>query len=99
MALEIVIANRLSDGRTVYLAPRGWSERIAEAETAADEAAREALLARGKRGIAENEVIDPYLIAVAEEAGGRVPLRWRERIRSRGPTVAAGQDFVREEGV
>ncbi len=97
MALEIVIANRLSDGRTVYLAGHGWSERIAEAETAADEAAREALLARGKRAAAANEVVDPYLIAVAEEAGGRLPLRRRERIRSQGPTVAAGQEQREEE--
>ncbi|MFI4986356.1 MAG: DUF2849 domain-containing protein [Alphaproteobacteria bacterium] len=97
MALEIVIANRLRDGRAVYRSASGWSRHLAEAQVAGSEAEAEALLALAKRSIAANEVVDPYLIDVVEEEGRLVPARRRERIRARGPTVAAGRDDPAKE--
>ena len=90
MGLEIVTANRLKDGRTVYLGESGWSESLEAAEVAGSAAAAQALLALAERAVGRNEVIGPYLIEVVEEGAHLVPARRRERIRAAGPTVAAG---------
>jgi len=91
MPLEIVTANRLADGRTVYLAEAGWSESMEAAQVAGSAAAAEALLAVAARAAAENEVVAPYRIAVVEEGGRLRPATLRERIRAGGPTVAHGK--------
>ncbi|HUI16396.1 MAG TPA: DUF2849 domain-containing protein [Alphaproteobacteria bacterium] len=90
MNLEVVTANRLKDGRTVYLGESGWSENLEEARLAGSAAAAQALLALAERSVERNEVVGPYLIEVIEEGGHLVPARRRERIRAEGPTVAAG---------
>ena len=87
MSLEIVTANRLADGRVVYLGEQGWSTHIGEAEVAGSAAAAAALLELAQRAVAEREVVDPYLIEVVEEEGILRPARRRERIRGAGPTV------------
>lgn len=76
MSLKVVTANRLRDGRVVYLAADGWSEDIADASLLSEEEAR---------AVASPEVVEPYLIEVAD--GSRRPVRRRERIRAAGPTV------------
>jgi hypothetical protein len=83
----VVIANRLRDGRVVYLAREGWSHRLEEAETAATEDTAAALLERANRSFAGNEVVDVYLTEVVEEGEGLRLRRLREHIRSLGPTV------------
>jgi len=92
MSLEIVTANRLKDGRTVYLGDGRWSESLEDAQVAGSAAAAQALLAAAERSAAANEVVAPYLIEVIEESGRLTPARWRERIRAQGPTVAAGSN-------
>lgn len=89
MTLQVVVANRLRDGRVIYLAEGGWVAWIGDAQVAGSEAAAAALLAQAQRAVAANEVVDPYLIEVIEEASELKPARWRERIRSLGPTVRA----------
>lgn len=103
MALQVLTANRLSDGVVVYFTAAGrWSERIAEARTA-DKADAKALVGDAER--TAGEVVEPYLIdveATAEtgaetgaetaaettvETGAPRPLRFRERIRAFGPPV------------
>ena len=90
MGLEIVTANRLKDGRAVYLREGGWSESLEDAQVAGSAAAAQALLAAAERSAAANEVVAPYLIEVIDERGRLTPARRRERIRAEGPTVAAG---------
>jgi len=90
MSLEIVTANHLRDGRAVYLGESGWSENLQAAQVAGSAAAAKALLAAAEAAAAANAVVAPYLIEVADEGGRLVPQRLRERIRERGPTVAAG---------
>ncbi len=85
MTLRIAIANRLRDGRVVYLGREGWSHQLEEAESAATDQAAEALLARATESLARNEVVDVYLIELGED--GVKPRSLRERIRTRGPTV------------
>jgi len=91
MPLEIVTANRLADGRAVYLGEAGWSENLEAAQVAGSAAAAEALLALAERAAASNEVVAPYRIEVVEEKGLLRPRTLRERIRADGPTVAHGE--------
>ena len=84
MSLEVVTANRLKDGRTVYLGESGWSESLETAQVAGSAAAAKALLALAERAVAHNEVVGPYLIEVIEEDGRLAPVSRRERIRAEG---------------
>lgn len=84
---KIVSANRLLDGRTVYLGPNGWSTDIEEAMVAENaEAAQELLdVACRQPGV----VVGPYLVDVeAGDAGVPRPLEIREKMRLRGPSIA-----------
>jgi hypothetical protein len=87
MSARIVIANRLKDGSVVYRGALGWVDRISQAELAHDDEAAKALNERAQRAVVGNEIVDPYLIEVAEIDGELRPTRYRERIRSQGPTV------------
>ena len=88
--LQMVIANRLADGRTVFLAPASWwVEDIAAGQVAGTPAAAAELLKAGRDAAVANLVLGPELIPVTERAGRRVPLAYREAIRAGGPTVEA----------
>ena len=85
---HVVIANRLRDGIVVFLGTeQRWVEQVRECTPAADEQAGEKLLEVGLRAVAQQEVVDPTLIEVAERGGELVPVRMREAIRAKGPTV------------
>lgn len=84
----VLSANRLSDGRVIYLAEAGWSIDFAEARIVRGQDEAEAAEAEGARAVADRLVVEPYLIAVEEAAeGGWQPARLRERIRHLGPTT------------
>jgi hypothetical protein len=86
----VVTANRLRDGRVVWLAEGGsWSEHVGEAEVFAGEAV-EAGLAVGAQAERQQLVVGPYAAEVTVGAHGPVPLRAREKFRADGPSVAAG---------
>ena len=86
MALQMLTANRLTDGTVVFRAADGrWVEQVAEGQVV-DEAAAPALLKEGEAAVVR-EVVGPYLIDVALADGRPVPLRYRERIRAEGPSV------------
>jgi hypothetical protein len=96
-ALQMVIANRLRDGFTVFLAAgQGdawqWVESIAEGTLARNDEQARALLARGEADARRNVVVGPYLIKVIETDGQRRPSEWREAIRAFGPTVETGRN-------
>jgi hypothetical protein len=83
----MIIANRLTDGRTVFLKdPGGWVDAIDDARLI-DAAGAGEWLAAAKRDEAANLVVEPYLIDVGDD---RQPLVWREQIRAGGPTVLVG---------
>lgn len=85
---RIVTANRLADGAVVYLGEDGrWSERVGDGLVAVDDAAAAALMAIAERDVALRRVVAPYLIEVVIDDGVLRPLRLRELIRARGPTV------------
>ncbi|MDP6473745.1 MAG: DUF2849 domain-containing protein [Alphaproteobacteria bacterium] len=86
MKLEIVSANRLTDGRVVYLARDGaWSESIIDGRTAASASGSAALLGDAERAVAAGIVVAPYLVSMADDGGAFAPLHFRERIRLFGP--------------
>jgi len=84
---QVVIASRLGDGLVVFLGPSGWVEALDGAQVARSDDEAAALEARARASEARDEVVDPYLIEVREEAGGCVPTRYRELIRARGPSI------------
>lgn len=88
MTLQIATANRLIDGAVVYFtADDTWSTWIADALTINDAQAADAVLALGQASVDRNEVIDPYLIDVVQEAATIKPVRYREIIRAKGPST------------
>lgn len=87
-ALQVVTANRLTDGVVVYLDPAGgWSERAEQGQLATSEDQAEALMAVAAAAVVRREVVAPYLIEVSDAGGRLAPVRLRERIRAMGPTV------------
>jgi hypothetical protein len=87
-SIQVITANRLLDGRVVFLTPSGtWDHDVAVATVYADPIAAEAGIAAAQKSAAAGEVVDPYAIAVSAEAGHIVPTVLRERIRAEGPTI------------
>ena len=88
MSLQILTANRLTDGVVVWYDVDGhWNESIASAQVARSTEEAERLEAIGKAAFAANFVLDVNLVDVEERDGAIRPLRLRERIRAHGPTI------------
>ncbi|MBK8909066.1 MAG: DUF2849 domain-containing protein [Rhodospirillales bacterium] len=88
MKEQVVTANRLADGRVVYLAGSGdWSSRIGDSQVAADPDTAAQIMATADAAAAQQIVVEPYLIPVVTENGLVRPIRYRERIRAGGPSV------------
>lgn len=87
---QAITANRLIDGRVVFLtAAERWDHSVDKAAVYADPAAAEAGLAIAAKAAATGEIVDAYAIAVAAENGHVTPTILRERIRATGPTIDA----------
>ena len=85
---QVVTASRLADGVVVFLdAGGGWTERLDRASLFSDKADTAAGLEAGKVGEAASLVVDVYAVDVSVRAGTTVPLKLREAIRARGPTI------------
>jgi len=87
--LQVASANRLSDGVVVFLDDAGqWTPRLDSGAIARDKRGAEILLERAKTESAS--VVDPFLVAVAEDDDGTLtPLSLREKIRASGLTFDA----------
>jgi sulfite reductase (NADPH) hemoprotein beta-component len=84
----VVTANRLRDGRVVWLAPRAtWSEDVRDAQLFSP-ADAEAGLAAGRFDEVRQLVVGAYATEAEETGHGPEPLLHRERIRAHGPSVA-----------
>lgn len=84
--MQIVTANRLVDGRVVFLdAAGGWVEALAAAAPL-DEAAATAAIAAAAADVAQRRIVDPYAVEVEPTADGLTPKAMREKIRANGPT-------------
>jgi len=86
-AMQAVTANRLADGRVVFLTEAGgWSTALAAARAVGEDGAA-ALLAAAEADAARALVVAPYLIRLDEGPDGPVAADFRERIRAEGPTI------------
>ncbi|MDR3519141.1 MAG: DUF2849 domain-containing protein [Azospirillaceae bacterium] len=87
MASKAITANRVQDGVTIWVGPdENWVERIADAAVFDDVSAETVLRAVKARG-GTGFVVDPYVIEVTTNREGPFPVRYREQIRARGPSV------------
>lgn len=86
-ALQVLTANRLADGEVVYGARGAWVIRLAEAELIGDAETAKARLAAAEADVAARRVVNPYLFEAQQEGGAIVPVKVREAIRAKGPTV------------
>jgi hypothetical protein len=92
---QMIIANRLADGRVVFLAPQDrWHTGIDEGVVVDDDAEAQRLLETAKQAVARNVVIDPMLIQVRVEDGKVRPIEIRELIRAFGPTVRTDSENI-----
>jgi len=82
MTLQVLTANRLLDGEVVFWSGDHWVEQFADARRFDAAAPADDALATAKGQ--PTVLIDPYLIAVADD--GSAPVSFRERIRALGPT-------------
>lgn len=84
----ILLANDLLDGEVVFWTGHAWSDRPAEAFIAHDEAAAHQLEAVAGQALAQNKLVDAYLVDVAlDDQGCAVPRHYREKIKTEGPSV------------
>ena len=85
---QALTANRLHDGEVVYLTKdRLWSTEFASAEIAETDDTAKELLAFGLEACEEGGLLDPYLFDVKREGTAVQPIKVREIIRAKGPTV------------
>ncbi len=89
---RVITASRLSDGAVVWRDAAGvWHEDIDRATARDDGDAVAAMLADARGDEAAGRVIAPYEVEVDITPGATtptiVPVRLRERIRARGPTI------------
>ncbi|SCA57639.1 conserved hypothetical protein [Candidatus Terasakiella magnetica] len=88
MANQVVTANRLDDGLAVFYASDGqWYNDISKAEIVENGDESEKLLERASDDANQLIVVGPYLIDVEQEGTQPVPVRYREMIRTKGPSV------------
>jgi len=84
---QVLTANRLGPGEVVYWnGARGWVGHLEEAEVLADDTA-EAVLKSAGEWVARREIVAPYLFDVRVQGQTVVPVKTREVIRAKGPTV------------
>ena len=83
---SVITANRLLDGRIVWLTQQGWSEHIGRARVF-DNADIEGAIEQAKTTPDARMLVGIYGVQLDPSAAGISPLTVRERIRAFGPSV------------
>jgi len=84
---QMLTANRLRDGEVLYWKGGDWVLALTDGEVFPDPVTADAALAAAGRFVKENIVVAPYLFDVRVAAGVIKPVKEREIIRAKGPTV------------
>ena len=88
MSDKVLTANHLLTGEVVFLAEGElWTPKINEALVAETGEEETWLEEAGARALGAQIIVEPYLIDVVRQGGTIEPVRFRERIRTLGPTV------------
>jgi hypothetical protein len=86
--LQVVSANRLTDGIVVFLGESGaWVESLQRASVHADRATLDAALARAAADVQANVVIEVAAFNVVRSGEKLRAAHIRDAIRAAGPTV------------
>ena len=86
--IQVMTANRLSDGVVLYLAQNDqWVEQLTAARFAKPDDAVAELQVAADVAVHDRLVIGPYLFTVEAIDDGFRPISQREHIRALGPTV------------
>ena len=94
----ILLANDLLDGEVLFWTGRHWSDRPGEALIARDETTAQQLEAAAAQALAQNKVVDAYLVDITLDAQGHgVPNHYREKIKTEGPSVR--RDLGKQAGL
>jgi len=84
---QVIIANRLTDGRVVFLADGdAWASSVNDARVEEPGAGADELLSIAQRLEAQQQVVGAELIDVSVDGGEILPTKPREAIRATGPT-------------
>lgn len=84
---QIISANHLLTGDTIYLTRTGWSPLLNDAAVASTKDDSDALL---QRAVNEPAIaVGPYTVDVEQTSDGLMPTKYREKFRVSGPTVGA----------
>jgi len=88
MKYRMITANRLADGACVWMDGEGnWTTDIKRGKWV-PEAESEELMKRSAAGVAKCLIVGPYAIDVSVDGGMVTPVRFREQVRVKGPTIA-----------
>lgn len=83
-ALQILTANHLLEGASVFLSEQGWTTDHYAARIARDKDEAAALEQLGQAAEAENLVVGVYMVDVELDGDGRPePIHYREKLRVR----------------
>jgi len=94
---SVITANRLLDGRTVWLAASGWVEHIADATCIPNDEI-EVRIETTRATQQATGVVGVYGVQLLPETASPEPRTARERIRAFGPSVHPEFAFVTQEG-
>ncbi|NVJ69681.1 MAG: DUF2849 domain-containing protein [Alphaproteobacteria bacterium] len=85
---QMIVANRLLDGRVVFLKADGtWTAIAGEAAVAADEAGVETLEGLAQKSADENYVLSVEVIDATERDGKPYPAHMKFAMQAQGPSV------------
>ena len=86
-AAVVITANRLGDGRAVWLgAGAVWREKLGEARIFRGDEADQGLT-EAQESEKRQEIVGAYEVDIAESQDGFAPVRQKEQIRARGPSI------------
>lgn len=85
---QMIVANRLLDGRVVFLKADGtWTAVAGQAATATDEPGVEALEVLAQKSADANEVLSVEVIDAADKGGRPYPAHMKFAMQAEGPSV------------
>lgn len=85
---QLILANRLDDGRAVFLTPSGeWSKQVSEAAVANNEEELTGLLAVAQAAEVSNQVVSVTPVAADVSGDTVAPAHIKFAMQSRGPSV------------
>ncbi len=90
----ILAANDLLSGDVIYWSTTGWTRQINDALIADTSSHFEFV---SKQELGKLHIVDPYAIEVSQNDNNIWPLKFREQVRAKGPSVR--DDLARDTNI